>query len=185
MMKEKTKRIWDFFNSNLVLWVLSLIALNLIPLFYAKYSECLKQKSFRIEQMQKLDQEIEGRIYQLYEKIERNIDSINGISKDEIKNLLWDFKLSPLNSQQGFYNVYPEFRNRNSISLIIELLGLCDNKNESKKIREVSDKLLSNKHILDIENFNDKDTILNYINNELRIERWNIFWPKYCIKNVP
>ncbi|MCL6295837.1 hypothetical protein [Jejuia spongiicola] len=179
-------KLWNFVNTKFGIWLLSSAIVGLITFGYTKLSESISNSNSQKKQIVKLDQEIEGRFYQLISKQERRRDSINVnfdieiIPEQETMKEIWfEFKASPKGYYQGLYVVYPEFSERNIASLIIELSSLVDDKSESEQIKKVAHRILSNELLpLKIESSNELSSFLNQVSTELRIERWRKYWPE-------
>jgi len=172
------KRIWSFLNSNFGLWLLSSVMVGLITFGYTKLNDHLAEKRLKERQVVKLDIEIEGRFYQLLEKIKRNSESLNidTTNNPVVKNMLFEFKGNPTGENERFYSIYPEFQNRSIVSLIIELSSISENKKDVEKMKEVSKCIFANKFIpLNIENTND---IIDTIDDKLILNRWRKYWLK-------
>ena len=182
---DKKNKLWKFVNTSFGIWLLSSVIVGLATFGYTKLTESITDSNNRKKQIAKLDQEIEGRFYQLISKQERRKDSINitfdlptSPEEESMKEVWFEFKASPEGYYQGLYAIYPEFSERNITSLIIELSSLLEDKTESEKVKNIAHRILSNELLpLGIENTNDFDTFLRDVNTELRLERWRKYWP--------
>lgn len=183
---NQKNKLWKFVNSNFGLWLLSSVFVGIITFSYTKLNESISNNSSRKELIIKLDQEIEGRFYQLISKQERQRDSINENFESNIlpeqetmKELWFEFKASPKGYYQGLYVVYPEFSERNIASLIIELSSLIENKDESEKVKKVAHRILSNELLpLRIRSNFELNEFLVKVNSDLRLKRWKKYWPE-------
>ena len=182
----RKNKIWKFVNSSFGLWLLSTVFVGIITFVYSKLNESISISSDQKNRIIKLDQEIEGRFYQLISKQERRRDSINVdfendfIPEQETMKEIWfEFKASPKGYYQGLYVVYSEFSERNIASLMIELSSLVNDKPESEKIKKVAHRILSNELLpLNIKNSDELESFLNQVSDELRLERWREYWPE-------
>ncbi|WP_298426960.1 hypothetical protein [uncultured Kordia sp.] len=189
-MGEKTitkEKLWRFVNTSFGIWLLSSVMVGFFTFSYAKLSESISSRKNKKKQILMLDQEIEGRIYQLISKQERRRDSIDvsdevieQSSRNRITKDVWfDFKATPVGNYEGLYNMYPEFSERNIVSLMVELISLIDDDDEVEKIKKVIYKIISDKILpLNVRNEKDYEDFISKVNSELRLERWQKFWPK-------
>lgn len=158
--------VFSFLNQPFVIWILSALLFTLFPFLYSEYSK----DKMRDVQIQKIDLELSYRL--------RSINISDSVfSPYIIYNKLLRFRLGP--------NLFEEFKERRSESLIYELYTLSD---DSKKLElakafratvfipELADSLLLNELVSDSIYVTYDPNKLNIFQNMLIYE---IFNPKY------
>jgi hypothetical protein len=138
---SRKKRIWDLLNSSFVLWFLSTLVIGLFGWMYSNYQERAKADNQKKELIRKLDTEINNRLqdtnYYLYglkatagnkntsdlpilspiSVFERTIKRLDGIEAE---------------SNRPLVGVYPEYKERGFVSLVIELKSVVEEDEQDK-----------------------------------------------------
>lgn len=138
--KRKSNSIWTFFNSGLGLWFLSTIVIGVFTYLFNEYKEDRKITAAQETKIRQLDLEIESRISQFWvhldpiiKRDERNYIDSNfllkeGVSYDTL-NILWEaFKNPPSFNPKLTTTIYKEYNTRTTISLMIELATVLEQK---------------------------------------------------------
>nr|WKN38232.1 hypothetical protein K4G66_05900 [Tunicatimonas sp. TK19036] len=138
--KQDSNPFWVFLNSGLGLWFLSTIVIGLFTYLFNEYKEDKRTNAEQESKIKQLDLEIESRISQFWVHIEplikrdeRNyIDSTyslrEGVSYDTL-SILWDaFKNPPSFNPKLMTTIYREYDTRTTISLMIELATVLEQK---------------------------------------------------------
>nr|WP_299385306.1 hypothetical protein [Allomuricauda sp.] len=181
--EKKISVIWKYLNSALGIWFLSTVGVGLISFGYAKISYNLEEKTKRNQLIAKIDTEIESRLYQFKYKANRKTDSLTinnsfnnqlyrqNTNGKSIKEYWFQLKQSPDDGYIGYYSVFPEFENRNLLSLLFELKALLRKNEEIKEIEEIIKKVISDELLPIKDTEVDKESIQEIL-LELRINRW-------------
>ena len=126
---------WTFLNSGLGIWFLSTIGIGLFTYFFNDYKETQKASNEREVKIKQLDLEIESRISQFWVHLHPLINQSSPtlplkdkISYDTVK-VLWEaFKNPPSFNQKIMTMIYKDYETRTTISLMIELSTLLQDK---------------------------------------------------------
>ncbi|HYG12008.1 MAG TPA: hypothetical protein VD835_18820 [Pyrinomonadaceae bacterium] len=115
---------WDFWNSNIVIFVLSTIVLGLLSLGYSTCRDYKASERLRVETVRKLDLEIAHRALLLASLLK---DEISDAEYNSTKGAIFG------DAPSDFYPMFPEYKGRSLASLLWELKNLLPEK-EAKEI---------------------------------------------------
>ncbi|MCS3799007.1 hypothetical protein [Niastella sp. OAS944] len=129
----------SFINAPLFLWFLSVVVIGLISFLYNDYVQEQKDNIETIEKINKLDFEIENRISQFWFNLEpyigkstsplnRLITFSNLVNLDTLKTFWKAFKNEPTQNPKLSQEIYEEYKNRSTPSLMFELTALLEHK---------------------------------------------------------
>jgi len=132
---RKNSAFWTFLNSGLGIWFLSTIVIGLFTYFFNEYKEAQKTTKERDSSIKQLDLEIESRISQFWVHLDPLINHSDttlplkaGMSYDTVK-VLWEaFKNPPSFNPKLMTTIYKDYETRTTISLMIELSTLLQEK---------------------------------------------------------
>jgi hypothetical protein len=143
---DKKISFLTFLNSGLGIWFLSTIVIGLFTYCFNEYKETQKITNERNTKIKQLDLEIESRISQFWVHCDPLVNQSDttlplkiGISYDTVK-LFWEtFKNPPSFNPKLVTTIYKDYETRTTISLMIELSTLLQEKYEiSTKPEKVS-----------------------------------------------
>lgn len=134
---DKKSGFWTFLNTGLGIWFLSTIVIGLFTYFFNEYKETQKITTERDSKIKQLDLEIENRISQFWVHLAPLVNHSDpalplkvGISCDTVK-VFWEaFKNPPSFNPKLMTTIYKDYETRTTISLMIELSTLLQEKYE-------------------------------------------------------
>lgn len=177
--KDWTKSI----NSPLFIWFISTIVLGLFS-YYFQQNKIKNEAMFQIEySIEKIDTELENRISQFWTNLKPFIDTKFEYSRDytftnQIDSVqfvtYWNcFKNAPALNPKLSSNIYKEYVNRNTISLIIEQIHNLEKQQDLKletrnsgRFFTYSKKKLSSQDSLVINQIYKMRNAINYISSD-------------------
>ena len=134
---DKKSGFWTFLNSGLGIWFLSTIVIGLFTYFFNEYKETQKITNERDAKIKQLDLEIESRVSQFWVHLDPLVNHVDitlplktGISYDTVKVLWKAFKNPPSFNPKLITTIYKDYETRTTISLMIELSTLLQEKYE-------------------------------------------------------
>ena len=138
-MKITKDKIWHFVNTNFGLWFLATVFWGGISAGITKLNSNLRVKEKEVRNTEKISSEIEFRTAQFIHRVENSTKRLPDTSETSKRIRLFgsfrDFKNSPENiSNKTFYSLYPDFTNRNLISLLSELYDITEDPKLKKLI---------------------------------------------------
>ena len=130
-------KFWQFIQSGFGIWLLSSILIPLIIFGFNSYNEKQKEETDRQTKIKQLDLEIESRISQFWVHLDPLVNHKDttlplkdGISYDTVK-VYWEaFKNPPTFDLKLMTTIYKDYESRTTISLMIELKMLLEEKYE-------------------------------------------------------
>lgn len=176
------KRVLEFLNSNLGIWLLSSVVLGIITFCYGQLNSHLSEKEKRAENITKLQIEIVQRVMQFQMHIAPITESKEfnqEIPNKEIQTILWSILAVPEESKETEYPIYPafqEYKERPMVSLLVEL-GYLSNPSE----RELLEPTLEAMGGLTKESIKSKNTkdIEEALDAMFETEYWDLFHKKF------
>ncbi|QEC66595.1 hypothetical protein FRZ67_04515 [Panacibacter ginsenosidivorans] len=174
--KSKTrKRLWEFCNSSLGIWVLSTIFIGLITFSYQNFSQIYKEQTDKNKEIKSLEIEINRRLFIFNSEITEvaKVDT----SKKSYPSKIED-AIRKVNSKNCY--VFEQFRKRKLSSLLYELYALLPEKNKAVAY-EAFEKMFIIEQFPAKINKNTKsdkatgyfDEIVTYTKTSLDIKDWN------------
>lgn len=139
--KQKENGVWKFANSNFGLWFLSTIFISSLTFGYSLWNDYQKRQIEISEKIQRLDNEINFRL-QSYNLTYILWEAMSRVPTVEVETeMINPFKLiiNPPTSDNFFY---ADFKQRNLVSLLIELESLESDISKKSKLKSAINKVL-------------------------------------------
>ncbi|MCE3229173.1 MAG: hypothetical protein K0S32_3724 [Bacteroidetes bacterium] len=145
--EKKSNKFISFFNTGFGLWFLTSVVVALFTFLYGEYDHSKKEIKERTTKINHLDLEIESRISEFWVRLEPlTVKDSSHALKPEVKpdtiRYLWDEFKNPALGVLKSGSIYEEYKERSTISLMIELASLLE---EEYHVDFSSDKKLTNK----------------------------------------
>jgi hypothetical protein len=133
--RDNKSVFWIFLNSGLGIWFLSTIVIGLFTYFFNEYKETQKITNERNSKIKQLDLEIESRISQFWVHFDPLVNHSDttlplkvGTSYNTVKVFWEPFKNPPSFNPKLMTTIYKDYETRTTISLMIELSTLLQEK---------------------------------------------------------
>jgi len=144
--KRRSLPLIAFLNSALGIWLLTTISVSLLTPALTYAYKAYEQHAARAEQINRLRIEIAGRLIQFQAVIKLMIDEKEAefqaqpeAARQSIRNLVLSLRRAPAQlAGLQIVEIFPEFKDRNLLSLIIEL-GRIMPENERSEVGDVWD----------------------------------------------
>ncbi|MDX8339864.1 hypothetical protein SLH46_11760 [Draconibacterium sp. IB214405] len=166
--KTKNNRL-SFLNKPFFIWFMSSCVLTFITFLYNKSQENLEKEKILIEQEYQKKQRVNKLDNEIYLRLDNTFnwtiewimyEKENKIKGDSASKMPFNPCKRVIDAPEKNNYYYPEFKDRNLISLILELKEIEDNKNDIKKL----DKAIGNLKNLKSEFYYKKEYSINDFN---------------------
>lgn len=138
-MKFDRKKFCEFVNSRFGLWLLSTVGFGIISTGVTALNSYFRVNEENAHKAEKINDEIQFRTAQFVNELENiNIETrkkSDSYTRLRLNEALTFFKSSPKTSKSTFQSLYPEYYDRNMISLLMELSDLTDDEKLTRVIK--------------------------------------------------
>lgn len=183
--ETKESKTWKFLNSPFGLWLLSSIFLSGLTTAYSIYQTRQTAEAHRVELVRKLDTKIGNRIFQALATLKVNRVRVEQGELYEPVRLYMQVGYFLDNEYYRLkgkdFSVFPEYRERNFISLLSELSGILspserDELRSALKIRnEISDNgAIPPKGTTPVDPIKSVDEVIKLVEQRLQKPRWKM-----------
>lgn len=181
----KASKAWQFLNSSFGLWLLSSVFLSGLTTAYSIYQTKQAAEAHRMELVRKLDTEIGNRIFQALATLKVNRTRVaQGESYKPVQLYLqvaYFLDNEYYKLKEHDFSVFPEYRERNFISLLSELSSVVSSseRDELREVLKVSNEIADKTAILPkgeaaIDPIRSVDEVIELVEQRLQKPRWKM-----------